>query len=94
MQCILISSWVMLLQGYMTSDIQAFSANGPPIAVSYVPDNSGPTLLLNVTIAYPGSAPQSSQVRRLLSDCPSRSFTNRLATRAPCTHACIAGIGG
>ena len=57
----------MLLQGYMTSDIQAFSASGPPIVVSYAPDSSGPTLLLNVTIAYPGSAPQSSQVRILLS---------------------------
>ncbi len=46
----------------MTSDIQAFSGNGPPFVVSYVEDTSGPDLLLNVSIAYPGSADQASQV--------------------------------
>lgn len=50
------------MQGYMTSDIQAFSGNGPPFVVSYVEDTSGPDLLLNVSIAYPGSADQASQV--------------------------------
>ena len=51
-----------LVQGYMTSDIQAFSGNGPAYVVSYVTDSSGPDLLLNVSIAYPGSADQASQV--------------------------------
>ena len=46
----------------MTSDIQAFSGSGPPFVVSYVEDTSGPDLLLNVSIAYPGSADQASQV--------------------------------
>ncbi len=46
----------------MTSDIQAFSGNGPPFVVTYVEDNSGPDLLLNVSIAYPGAADQASQV--------------------------------
>ena len=53
----------MLLQGYVTSDIQAFSGSGPPFVVSYVQDNSGTDLLLNVSIAYPGSADQASQAR-------------------------------
>lgn len=62
-----------LIQGYMTSDIQAFSGNVPPYMVSYVKDSSGPNLLLNISIAYPGSADHASQVCTLLLTYPRQS---------------------
>ena len=46
----------------MTSDIKAFAPNGPPLAVSFVEDTSGPTLALNTTVAYPGTASPANQV--------------------------------
>ena len=46
----------------MTSDIKAFAPSGPQLTVSFVEDTSGPTLVLNTTIAYPGTASPASQV--------------------------------
>ena len=77
----------MLLQGYVTSDIQDFSGSGPPFVVSYVQDNSGADLLLNVSIAYPGSADQASQVCRmivtLLPVCAQRVIRGNITLQEP-----------
>ena len=50
------------LQGYMTSDIKAFAPSGPPLTVAFVEDTSRPTLVLNATVAYPGTSSPASQV--------------------------------
>ena len=58
------SSGPSALQGDVTSDIKAFAPSGPPLTVSFVEDTSGPTLVLNTTVAYPGTASPASQVCR------------------------------
>ena len=73
------SSGSCALQGDVTSDIKAFSPSGPPLTVSFVEDTSGPTLVLNTTAAYPGTASPASQV----------SAAHLPCMQAPCgCHCC------
>ncbi len=50
------------LQGYITTDVNAYVGSKPPAVISYMEDASGQNLVLNVSVAFPGDQPRTSQV--------------------------------
>lgn len=50
------------MQGYITTDINAYVGASPTTAIAFTEDSTGNNLVLNVSVAYPGSAPRTSQV--------------------------------
>ena len=50
------------VQGYITTDVNAYVGGSPPVLTSFMEDSSGQNLVLNVSVAYPGNAPRTSQV--------------------------------
>lgn len=67
------------MQGYITTDIDAYVGASPPTAITYMEDGTGSNLVLNISVAYAGSAPRISQV--------SFSATSA-AYYSPCTASC------
>ncbi|BDA51146.1 hypothetical protein COCOBI_18-0210 [Coccomyxa sp. Obi] len=48
-------------QGYITKDIDAYVGASLSTAITFMEDSTGSNLVLNVSVAYPGSAPRTSQ---------------------------------
>lgn len=51
------------VQGYITSDVAAYVGPSPPTQTSFMEDASGKNLVLNVSVAFPGTADRTSQVK-------------------------------